>query len=149
MLRALGFGLLALAASAGGAMAENMCGDEPIAPAIPSVADMNQKTPADAASARHSAFLDVVRWQNSLKSYRQCLDASVNTDKRQLGEAQRSDKPDKDKITRIGDEITAMGHLYDASVDDEERVVNDFHAALTAYCNRSDVDKSACPKTKA
>ena len=32
------------------------------------------------------------------------------------------------------------------SVNMEETVVNEFHAIQAAYCARSDVDKSSCPK---
>jgi hypothetical protein len=147
MLKALGLGLLVLAATAGGAYADNRCGDEPIAPLIPTVAEMKAKTPAEAATSRHTAFLEVRKWQSDLQSYRNCLNAAVAEDKRKLGEAQRSDKPDKDKIEGIQKDMTSTGAAYDSSVDEEERIVNDFHGALVAYCARQDVDRSACPKT--
>jgi hypothetical protein len=146
MLKALGFGLLLLAASTGGAAADNMCGDDPIAPLIPSVADMKSKPPQEAASSRHSAFLEVRRWQGELKSYRQCLSATVSTDKRKLGEGQRSDKPDKTKLEKLQAEIEDTSRAFDSSVDEEESIVNDFHAAQVAYCTRSDVDRTPCPK---
>lgn len=138
---------VALMLSGGGAVAQQMCGDPPIAPAIPSAADIRDKSAADAAAARHGAFMDIKRWQGSLKSYRECLNATVDSDKRLLGEAQRADKPDKNKITKLQQEITNSGHAWDTSVDDEERVVNEFHAVQVAYCTRTDVDRSACPKT--
>jgi len=137
--------ILALSA-VGAAAQDNMCGDQPIAPEISSPAEMAQKSPADAAAARHGAFMDIKRWQGQLKSYRDCLNAAVDTDRRNLGEAQRSDKPDKDKMTKLQADITSSGHDWDASVDEEERVVNQFHAAQVAYCARSDVDRAACPK---
>ncbi|HEY5046498.1 MAG TPA: hypothetical protein VII49_00570 [Rhizomicrobium sp.] len=146
MWKALGVGLIVLVASAGGAVAENKCGDEPIAPEIPGVADMKQKPPMDAATIRHGAFLEIRRWQGSLKSYRDCLVAMENTDKRLAGEAQRSDKPDADKIKSFQQEMSDAAHAFDASVDEEERTVNEFHAAQVAYCTRSDVDRSPCPK---
>lgn len=136
-----------LIASAGAAAAQEMCGDPPLAPVIPTAADIRARTPADAAAARHSAFADVRRWQGSLKSYRDCLDATISQDKRDAGESARSDKPDKDKIKKWNEEIVAINHAYDVSVDQEERVVNDFHAAQVAYCMRKDVDLSTCPKT--
>ena len=103
--------------------------------------------PADAAAVRHSAFAEIRRWQGSLKSYRDCLNATIATDKRDRGEAARSEKPDKDKIAKFGEEIIASNHAYDVSVDQEEKVVNEFHAAQVAYCARKDVDVSTCPKT--
>jgi len=128
-------------------MAQGMCGDPPIPPVLPSPADMNAKAPADAAAARHSAFADVRRWQGSLKSYRDCLNATISTDKRDADENARSDKPDKDKIAKWEAEIAAVNHAYDTSVDQEERVVNEFHAAQVAYCTRKDVDVTTCPKS--
>jgi class 3 adenylate cyclase len=136
-----------LALSAISAVAQdNMCSDQPIAPEIPSPAEMAAKSAADAASARHGAFMDIKRWQGQLKSYRDCLNATVDTDKRDLGEMQRSDKPDKDKMAKMQADITNSSHAWDASVDEEERVVNQFHAAQVAYCARTDVDRASCPK---
>lgn len=137
---------LLLMASTMAAAAQEMCGDLPIAPVIPSAADMAAKSSTDASAARHNAFGDIRRWQGALKSYRDCLVATINTDKRDLGEAQRETKPDKDKIAQFQHEITASDHGYDASVDQEEKVVNEFHAAQVAYCARKDVDVSTCPK---
>jgi hypothetical protein len=147
MLKTLGAGLFLLVASAGCAAADNMCGDAPIPPAIPTAADMKSKTAADAAAARHQAFLDIKRWQGGLKSYRDCLNATVSTDKRDLGEAQRASKPDADKIKGLQQDMESANHAFDASVDDEERTVNDFHAAQVAYCARGDADRATCPKT--
>ena len=146
MLKSLGAGLLFLLVSAGTAVADNMCGDAPIPPTIPSVPDMKTKAPADAESAKHSAFEDIKRWQGELKYYRDCLNATVATDRRKIFETQRGDKPDKDKIARLNLEIDASNHAYDASVDDEERTVNMFNAASVAYCARTGVDHSSCPK---
>jgi hypothetical protein len=138
---------LLLMASTGAVAAQQMCGDPPIAPVIPSGADMGAKSAAEASAARHSAFAEIRRWQGALKSYRDCLVATINTDKRDLGEAQRSSKPDKDKIAQLQQEIAASDHDYDTSVDQEEKVVNEFHATQVAYCARKDVDVSTCPKS--
>jgi hypothetical protein len=148
MLGKIGVALVALLVSCGGVAAQGMCGDPPIAPAIPSTADVAQKSPADASAAKHSAFGDIKSWQVALKSYRDCLNATADTDKRDLGEAQRSEKPDKDKIAKLQQGITDASHAWDASVDEEEKVVNEFHALQVAYCTRSDVDRSSCPKTQ-
>jgi hypothetical protein len=147
MLARISVAMAILAFSAIGAAAQdNMCSDAPLAPEIPSPAEMAQKTPADAAAARHGAFSDIKRWQGQLKSYRDCLNATVDTDKRDLGEMQRSDKPDKDKMATMQTAITAASHAWDVSVDEEEHVVNQFHAAQVAYCTRTDVDRASCPK---
>jgi hypothetical protein len=133
---------------AGSAAAQDMCGYLPIGPVIPSAADIQQKSPADAAAAQKGAFLDIKRWQAALKSYRDCLNATVDTDKRQLGEAQRGgDKTDTKNITKLQGELTDLQHAWDASVDEEERTVNQFHALQVAYCGRSDVNRASCPKT--
>jgi hypothetical protein len=147
MLQKLGLAGAVLIALTCGAAAQGMCGDPPIAPVIPSPADMRQKPAADAEAARNAAFEDIRRWQGALKSYRDCLVATVNTDKRNMGEVVRSDKPDKDKLASFQKEIDASNRAYDTSVDEEERVVNQWNAAGTAYCLRSGVDHATCPKT--
>jgi len=140
-------GFVLLLAATGAAAAQEMCGDPPIAPVIPSAEEIRAKTPTDAAAARHNAFADVRRWQGSLKSYRDCLNATIATDKRNASQMARTSKPDKDKIAKVNDEIVASNHAFDVSVDQEERVVNEFHAAQVAYCSRKDVDVSTCPKS--
>jgi hypothetical protein len=139
-------GLLAfvfLGVAAAPAMAQS-CGSEPIAPAVPSVADIKQKAPADAAASKHDAFVEIKNWQGDLKTYRDCLTNITNNDKRQI--SQLDPKKDEDKVKRLQNEATAATHEYDKSVDMEERVANEFHAIQTAYCARGDVDKSSCPK---
>jgi len=125
----------------------DMCGDEPIAPAMPSAAEIGQKSPADALKAKHGAFEDIKAWQSSLKGYRDCLTSAVDTHKRELHDAQQATKPDQDKLARIQGQIDAANHAYDRSTDSEERVVNEFHAVSAAYCSRIDVDKTSCPKS--
>jgi hypothetical protein len=148
MLNRYGFVLAILIASAGSAAAQdNMCSDPPVAPAIPTAADINKDTPQAAAEAKHQAFLDIKNWQGSLKSYRDCLDASITTNTRLVAEAQQNSKPDKDKIAKLQQQIDAANHAHDISVDDEERTVNEFNAVRTAYCLRNDVDRASCPKT--
>lgn len=136
-----------LIASATAATAQEMCGDPPLAPVLPSAAEMRAKSPAAAGAAEHSAFADVRRWQGALKSYRDCLEATIVTDRRKAEEVARSDKPDKDKIAGFNAEIVASDHADNVSTDQEERVVNEFHAAQVAYCTRKDVDVSSCPKS--
>jgi hypothetical protein len=120
------------------------CGNTPFAPAIPSPADVKAKAPADAHAAVHDAFLDVKNWQGDLKTWRACLDDQDAADKRSI--AQADPKKDVDKIQPWKDQIAQDGHVFDASVDNEEKVVNEFHALQTAYCTRTDIDKSTCPK---
>jgi hypothetical protein len=147
MLKELILATILMAAGGGAAGAQSMCGDPPIAPAIPSPADIRSKSPTDADAAQHGAFGDIRRWQVALKSYRDCLNATIDTDKRDLGEAARSDKPDKKKMDQLQQEITASNQAYDSSVDQEEKVVNEFHAVQVVYCSRNDVNRASCPKT--
>jgi hypothetical protein len=146
MLTRSGLALIVLVASGGAVAAQGMCGEPPIAPAIPSASDIRQRPPADAAAARHNAFSDIRRWQGSLKSFRDCLNATLKTDQRDLYEAARASKPDKDKMAATQQEMKASNDAFDASVNEEEKVVNEFHAAQVAYCARTDVDVSTCPK---
>jgi|SRR5579871_2358198 len=145
----LRFAFMLLLATTGAAMSQEMCGDPPIAPAFPSAPEMRAKSPADATTAEHNDFTEIKKWQYALKSYRDCLTATIATDKRQAEEVNRSDKEQKDKqadIEKFNNEIAATIRASDASADQEERVVNEFHAAQLAYCTRKDVDVSKCPK---
>jgi hypothetical protein len=146
MLKVFGVSLLLLVVSASAAPAQSMCGDDPIAPVVPSPADVRQKSPADAAAAKHGAFQDIRRWQGELKSYRDCLDATVTTDTREIGETQRTSKPDPDKVKQLQTEIASINRTTLKSTDEEETVVNEFNALSVAYCARTDVDKTSCPK---
>jgi len=146
MLKVSSVGAALLFLSASGALGQEMCGQEPIGPQIPKPAEIAQMTPAAADSAKHAAFNDIRQWQGALKSYRDCLDATVATDKRKISEAQRGDKPDNDKIGKLNQEIASTNHDYDQSTNDEELVVNSWNALSVAYCGRTDVDKSTCPK---
>jgi hypothetical protein len=137
--------ILLIASASAVAAQENMCGDLPIGPLLPSPADIQKKSPADADAAQRDAFLDIKRWQGSLKTYRDCLNASADTDNREIGEAERSDKPDTKKIDKLHADSLNLSHAWDASVDEEEQVVNQFHALQTAYCSRGDVNGASCP----
>ncbi|HSC17604.1 MAG TPA: hypothetical protein VLC74_01710 [Rhizomicrobium sp.] len=134
---------LAFYAVASPALAQS-CGSAPIAPALPTAAEMAQKTPAAATAAKHDAFAEVKNWQGDLKTYRDCLNGMVNQDKRQLEGL--DPKKDADKIARLQTDGKAANHAYDATVDMEEKVVNEFHAIQASFCARKDVDKSSCPK---
>ena len=137
----------ALLASGVSAAAQDMCGDLPIAPDILSATEMHARPPAEALTAMRSAFSEMKRWQGDLKSFRDCLNASINTGSRDISEQQHSDKPDKDKIAKLQASLKKVNDLWNSSVDDEERIVNRFHAAQTAYCTRSEIDRAICPKT--
>jgi hypothetical protein len=147
MLKQLGFAAV-LSVMAAPAFADpGACGDEPIPPAIPSVADIGQRPPVDAQRAKHQAFSDIRTWQAALKDYRSCLDSDQSSVKRKVQDAQAQTKPDKDKIKALQDQMLADAKAYDHSTDTEEKTVNDFHALSVAYCSRSDTDKTSCPKS--
>ncbi|MBV9571511.1 MAG: hypothetical protein JO056_09755 [Alphaproteobacteria bacterium] len=125
------------------ALAE-FCGSPPIAPVLASADEMKQKSARDAATAKHDAFVEIRTWQSDLKTYRACLVNIVNQNKRDI--ATLDPVKDADKIKGVQSSAKAANHAYDATVDMEERVVNEFHAVQAAYCARTDVDKSSCPK---
>jgi hypothetical protein len=133
----------ALGITATGALAQS-CGSAPIAPALPTAAEINAKSAADADTTKHDAFVEIRNWQNDLKDYRACLVNLSNQAKRQISGLNA--EKDKDKITGLKADAGRANHEYDESVDMEERVVNEFHAVQAAYCGRKDVDKSSCPK---
>ena len=143
---------LALAAvisvAAAPAWAQSSCGGEPIPPAIPSVAELGQMPPAAALKAKHQAFVDVTTWQKGgLKDYRSCLEADESQVKRDRANAASISKPDQDKLKRLDGQIADDEKANQRSADTEEHVVNDFKALSTAFCDRTDVDKTSCPKT--
>ena len=120
------------------------CGNVPFAPAIASPADLKAKSPADAHAAVHDSFTDIKNWQSDLKTYRACLDDQDGADKRNIGQA--DPKKDADKVTAWKDQIVDDAKIYNSSIDNEEKVVNEFHALQAAYCMRTDIDKATCPK---
>lgn len=143
MVRRIVLGLLMLSGAATPALAE-FCGSPPIAPALASAADVKQKSAREAADAKHDAFVEIRNWQTDLKTYRACLVNIVNQNKRDL--ASLDPAKDADKIKSVQNNAKSANHAYDATVDMEERVVNEFHAIQAAYCARNDVDRSSCPK---
>ena len=149
MFGKIGLGVAVLMVSAMPALADSSaCGDAPVPPALPTVSDIGRDAPADAAKAKHQAFLDVVHWQKSdLKSYRDCINAATSDDNRKIAAEQQSgDKDAATKITSIQGDIAKLNSMYDVSVDTEKRVVGEFVALSNAYCSRKDVDQSTCPK---
>lgn len=140
----MSFMVLALGGLAAGPAFAQSCGSDPIAPALPTAAQINQKTPADAAAAKHDAFVEIKNWQADLKTYRDCLNNVGAENKRQISTLDPS--KDADKIKKLTDDATAASHQFDKSVDMEETVVNEFHAIQAAYCARPDTDKASCPK---
>lgn len=134
---------VALCAAATPALAQS-CGSAPIAPVIPSVADVARKPAAESTAAKHDAFVEIKNWQADLKTYRACVTNLINQDKQQLTKVDREKKPEM--YNHLRDEIAAADRGYNDSVNMEETVVNEFHAVQAAYCARTDIDKSSCPK---
>lgn len=150
MSRKFGYALAILLVSAAPALADvGTCGEEPVPPALPSASDIAAQAPADAAAAKHQGFLDVKAWQKSLKSYRDCLNATVAADKRDIAAAKASgDKKAADKVAALEADGESANTRYNHSVETEKSVVGDYVAMSNAYCSRSDVDQSTCPKKK-
>jgi len=144
MLNRIGLAAVILAVCTAPALADNKCGSMPIPPALPSGGDIAKMAPAAAETAKHQAFLDVKNWQTNLNDFRDCLNSLIDTDKQRMG--QLDPTKDSSKITDLQMEIDGATGAHDSSVDAEEKVVNDFHAVQAAYCMRSDVDQSTCPK---
>ncbi|HEY1631765.1 MAG TPA: hypothetical protein VGF56_10625 [Rhizomicrobium sp.] len=144
LLKKLGLAAAVLLVSSAPAWAEISCGSIPFEPAMPTAADMASKSAADAETALHDAFQDIKHWQGDLKTYRDCTD---KVGSQTQGAIASLDKvKDADKIKDLQSQKQEADHLFNQSIDREEKVVNMFHAAQTAYCMRSDSDKSKCPK---
>jgi hypothetical protein len=132
-----------LSLTATSALAQS-CGTMPVAPDMPTAAEIMQKSPADAATTRHNAFLDVKNWQADLKTWRDCLDQMSAQDKTHIQQADPS--KDTSKIAGWQADKTSNDNAYQQSANTEASVVSGFTAARTAYCSRKDVDLSTCPK---
>jgi hypothetical protein len=140
-----GLALCVLLLSAAPAFAQSGgCGSVPFAPAMPTPADMKSKSAADAKAALHDAFADIKNWQGDLKTFRACLDGQGSQAKNALVGLDKT--KDADKIKELKDQKQAADKQFDSSVDQEEGVVNEFHAAQASYCMRADSDKTVCPK---
>ena len=140
-----GLALCILLVSAVPAFAQGAgCGSVPFAPAMPTPADMKSKSVADAKTALHDAFSDIRNWQGDLKTFRACLDGQGSQAKAELAGLDKT--KDADRIKELKDQKATADHQFDSSVDEEEKVVNEFHGAQASYCMRSDADKSICPK---
>ena len=148
MPRKFGFALAILMMSAAPAMAGvSVCGDMPVAPDLPTAKDIANKAPADAAAAKHQAFLDVVGWQKQVKNYRSCLEAAQKEDKRASVDAQQRGGDDVDqRVTELNADVNEGDVRYNASVVTEQQLAGEFGEISKAYCSRSDVDKTTCPK---
>jgi hypothetical protein len=120
------------------------CGSVPFAPAIPSPSDMKAKSAADDVTALHDSVMDIKNWQSDLKTYRACLDGQGNEAKNELVGLDKT--KDADKIAQLKDQRVQSDKLFNDSVDQEEKVVNQYNAARAAYCMRPDSDKNKCPK---
>lgn len=136
--------LAVLAVSAMPAMAQSSCGSAPIAPAIPSASDIGKLAPDVASTTKHDAYTDVKKWQGDLKSYRDGLSAKTDQAKADMAEQTRNGKADK--AAALKDQIDGYNKCFDSTVDTEQRVVGEYVAMSNAYCARSDVDRSTCPK---
>jgi hypothetical protein len=142
----LGLALSILLVSSAPAWAEISCGSIPFGPAMPSPADMKTKSVGDAETALHDAFADIKNWQNDLKTFRDCTDKVGSQTKAAMAGLDKNKPDDKDKLRDLQDQKTEADHLYNQSIDEEEKVVNGFHAAQASYCLRADANKAKCPK---
>jgi hypothetical protein len=130
------------------ALAENSCGTEPLAPAIPPASDLSGKT-ADVARAEvYDSYKQVKAFQAALKPYRDCLLAASGVDKKAVTDAQANpDKDSKSKITALEQDMSDLQKAYDHTLDTEQQVANDFNTLHMADC-KTDTDPNVCPKKK-
>jgi hypothetical protein len=115
------------------ALADQSCGNAPLAPAIPSASEFAGKTPDDAHKIVLGALHSVKDYQGTLKSYRDCLVTAANSDKAALADAQA--KGDKTKIASVKQQMDDAQKVYDHTVDTETQVVTDYSNLHAAYCN--------------
>jgi hypothetical protein len=111
------------------ALADTPCGSTPLAEVIPAPASVSGKTVAEASTIKHDAFVTVKAYQGKLKTFRECLISQTNALKATVDTA----KDDSAK-KKIQAQMADMQGVYDKTIDDETKVVNDFLALQTAVC---------------
>jgi hypothetical protein len=147
MSRTVGFAIVAMTLLfARSALADpTSCGEAPYPPALPSLGDIARLPPADAGTAKHQAFEDVVSWQKSLKAYRACLNVlTANDDRKITGDQNSNNKDDKDEITGLRTDEANINTVFNKTVDTEKSIVSSYDSLSKQYCSRKDVDLSSC-----
>lgn len=125
------------------ALAQEGCGNSPMAPAIPSASDLGGKTTDDAHSVVLSALKSVKAYQGTLATYRECLTTQANNQKPIIADAKAAG--DKDKAAAAQQKMDALQASYDKTVDTETEVVKEYMALHNGYCAMGS-GLAGCPK---
>lgn len=104
------------------------------APAMPTLDAFKAQSTEQAYDTLMGALQSVKQYQGDLKSYRDCLDAAMAKIR-----AKRANSSEEQ--ARKDASLGTLAQLFNASVDEEARVVNEFQAIRTNYCER---DPGAC-----
>jgi hypothetical protein len=125
------------------ALADESCGNSPLAPAIPAASDLSGKNADDAHAFVLSALKSVKAYQGTLSTYRECLQTQAANQKPIIADAKA--KGDKTKADAAQSQMDALQASYDKTVDTETQVVTDYSNLHAAYCKMGD-GLVGCPK---
>lgn len=136
MLSRVFIGVLALAAVSTPAFAAGQCDSgTPAVPVIPSVAEVTSGTVAQGEAKLNATQADVKLYQSQLKDYRACLNAAMAAD-----QVKAKDSKDTDGSKKAADEFSRYEGMFNASVDSEQAVAQQFNADAKAHCARDTSD---------
>ncbi len=90
-----------------------------------------------------AALFTYARYEADLKGYRDCITAAIKMTNLALQKAQQDNKDSEIQKAKAAGEN--LYRLWDASVDEETRVVNDMTALAKIYCARTS-DPGMCRK---
>jgi hypothetical protein len=145
MLKRICLAVAVLATAAMPALAADVCGSLPVAPAFPANSVLAAKPVDDARKDVLDAYHQVKTYQASLNSFRDCLLRLTKADQDAITEAKL--KNDDNKIASIKQGIADRQAIYDKTVDSEQQVATDFNTLHTGHCAR-DTDAKVCPQPK-
>jgi hypothetical protein len=139
MLARVCLAVLALAAVSSPAFAAGQCNSTaPMAPVIPSVAEITAGTVEQGQAKLNNVFTDLHIYQKQLQGYRDCLKAAETADKADGMKAMG--QKNADGVTKANAAAAADVAAYNATVDGEQKVADAINADVKAHCARDHSD---------
>jgi hypothetical protein len=120
------------------AYADQCDASTPMAPAVPSPAEITAMSIPDAQTRLNSVFKDLHIYQAQLKDYRACLNAAMAQDQDKVNSAPAQKDPQVKKAAQ--DEYAAYSAKFNATVDSEQALASSINADTKAHCARDTSD---------
>ncbi|HEY1709281.1 MAG TPA: hypothetical protein VGG10_13525 [Rhizomicrobium sp.] len=139
MLIRAGLGVFALMLLSAPAFAANQCdASTPMAPAVPTPAQITAMSIPDAQNKLNEVYKDLHLYQAQLKDYRACLSAAMNQDQDKVNSAPAQKDPTIKKAAQ--DEYADYTAKFNATVDSEQSLASQINADAKAHCARDTTD---------